>query len=202
MTRDRIGIFGGTFDPVHVGHLIIAAECLHVLGLQRVAFVPSGNPPHKPDQLLSAHADRLAMLELAIFERPNLVVDPIEFERPGPSFTVETLRELRKRDKESDFVFIMGADSLRELHLWRDPGGIIEQAEIAVARRPGVAIDLVDVERRVPGASARVHIVDVPLIGVSSSDIRRRVAAAEPISFQMPWKVETYIRERRLYCAV
>lgn len=201
MIRDRIGIFGGTFDPVHVGHLVIAAECLYVLGLRRVAFVPSANPPHKPNQQLSEPADRLAMLKLAIHERPQLAVDPIEFERPGPSFTVETLRELRKRDPNADFVFIMGADSLRELHLWRDPGGIIEQAEIAVARRPGVAIDLAEVDRQVPGASARVHIVDVPLIGVSSSDIRRRVSAGEPISFQIPWSVERYIRERKLYAS-
>jgi nicotinate-nucleotide adenylyltransferase len=200
--RDRIGIFGGTFDPVHVGHLVIATECLHVLGLKRVAFVPSGNPPHKPNQRLSAPANRLEMLTLAIHERPQLMVDPIEFERPGPSFTVDTLRELRRREPDSDFVFIMGADSLRELHLWRDPGGIIEQAELAVARRPGVAIDLAEVNRRVPGAAERVHIVDVPLIGVSSSDIRRRVGAGEPISFQMPWKVEMYIRERKLYCSV
>ena len=202
MIRDRIGIFGGTFDPIHVGHLVIATECLHVLGLQRVAFVPSASPPHKPNQFLSAPADRLAMLKLAIHERPQLFVDSIEFERPGPSFTVDTLRELRRRDPQSDFVFIMGADSLRELHLWRDPGGIVAQAELAVARRPGVAIDLAEVNRRVPGAAERVHVVDVPLIGVSSSDIRRRVGAGEPISFQMPWKVEMYIRERKLYCSV
>ncbi len=202
MTRLRIGIFGGTFDPVHVGHLVIATECLYVLGLDRVAFVPSANPPHKPGQLLSAPSDRLAMLNLAIYERTNLYVDPIEFDRPGPSFTVDTLRELRGRDADADFVFIMGADSLRELHLWRDPSGIVEQAEIAVARRPGVTIDLADVERRVPGASNRIRIVDVPLIGVSSSDIRRRVRASEPISFQMPWKVETYIRENGLYRSV
>jgi nicotinate-nucleotide adenylyltransferase len=200
--RDRIGIFGGTFDPIHVGHLVIATECLHVLGLQRVAFVPSASPPHKPNQFLSAPTDRLAMLKLAIHERPQLFVDSIEFERPGPSFTVDTLRELRRRDPESDFVFIMGADSLRELHLWRDPGGIVAQAELAVARRPGVAIDLAEVNRRVPGAAERVNVVDVPLIGVSSSDIRRRVVAGEPISFQMPWKVEMYIRERKLYCSV
>ena len=202
MIRDRIGIFGGTFDPVHVGHLVIAAECLHVLRLQRVSFVPSGSPPHKPDQPLSAPKDRLAMLTLAIHERPNILVDPIEFERPGPSFTVDTLRELRRRDPQSDYVFIMGADSLRELHLWRDPAGIIEQAEIAVARRPGIEIDLADVERRVPGAAARIRIVDVPLIGVSSSDIRRRIRAGEPIAFQLPWRVEQYIHERGLYCPV
>ena len=202
MIRDRVGIFGGTFDPVHMGHLVIAAECLHVLNLARVFFVPSGDPPHKPDQRLSAPQDRLAMLTLAIHERPNIMVDPIEFERPGPSFTVDTLRELRRRDDQAEFVFIMGADSLRELHLWKDPAGIVEQAEIAVARRPGVAIDLAGVEERVPGAAARVRIVDVPLIGVSSSDIRRRLRAGEPIAFQMPWRVEQYIRERGLYCPV
>ena len=202
MTRPRIGIFGGTFDPVHVGHLVIAAECLYALDLERVVFVPSANPPHKPDQKLSAPEDRLAMLELAIHARVDLTVDPIEFERPGPSFTVETLRAFRQRDAKSDFVFIMGADSLRELHAWRDPAGIVELAEIAVARRPGVAIDLTAVERRIPSAAGRVHIVDVPLMGVSSSDIRRRARAGEPISFQMPWKVECFIRERRLYSAV
>lgn len=199
MTKKRIGIFGGTFDPVHVGHLVIAAECLHSLPLDRVAFVPSASPPHKPGQKLSDPTDRLAMLELAIHERANFVVDPIEFERPGPSYTVETLRALRDRDPGVDHVFIMGADSLRELHLWRDPLGIVESAEIAVARRPGVEIDLNDVDRRLPGAANRIRIVDVPLIGVSSSDLRRRVRIGEPIAYQVPWRVEDYIARHCLY---
>lgn len=199
MGKERIGVFGGTFDPVHVGHLVIATECLHVLGLNRLAFVPSASPPHKPGQKLSSPADRFAMLKLAIHERANLTVDPIEFERPGPSFTVDTLRELHKRDPDSDLIFIMGADSLRELHLWRDPAGILEQAEVAVARRPGVDIDLAAVDQQIPGASERIRIVDVPLFGVSSSDIRRRVRAGEPIAFQLPWRVEEHIRGHCLY---
>ena len=202
MARERIGIFGGTFDPVHVGHLVIASECLHVLELDRLAFVPSASPPHKPDQKLSDSADRFAMLALAIHERPRLTVDSIEFEREGPSFTVDTLREYHRREPGADLIFIMGADSLRELHLWRDPAGILARAEVAVARRPGVAIDLDEVDARIPGASSRIRIVDVPLIGVSSSDIRRRVRADEPIAYQVPWRVEEYIRNHCLYKSV
>ncbi len=195
----RIGVFGGTFDPIHLGHLIIAEQCRHSLHLDAVWFVPAGDPPHKPDQALSPAAERVTMLELALAGRECFAIDFVDLERAGPSYTVDTLARLRLAHPDSEFAFIMGADSLMELHTWREPERIVALSEIAVARRPNVAIDETLAISRVPGLRGRLHIVDVPLIGISSRDLRRRVAAGEPIAFQVPDEVERHIRRQGLY---
>ncbi|CAA9574486.1 MAG: Nicotinate-nucleotide adenylyltransferase [uncultured Thermomicrobiales bacterium] len=195
----RIGILGGTFDPVHVGHLVAATELRHRLGLARVLFLPAGRPPHKPLQDLAPDADRLAMLELALAGEPGFSVEPFELGRRGPSYTADTLEALAPTLVPAEPVFLMGEDALRDLPTWHRPGRIVELARLGVATRPEVSVDLAVVVARVPAAAGRIDLVPVPQIGVSSRDLRRRVAAGEPIAYQVPPAVARYIADRDLY---
>lgn len=195
----RVGVFGGTFDPVHLGHLIVAVEIRHRLALDRLLFVPAGRPPHKAGLAISSDADRLAMLRLALADDPALELSTIDLDRSRPSFTVDLLAGLRRDLAPARLVFVMGEDSLRDLPRWHEPGRIAELAELAVALRPGAGVDLDAVYRAVPEARGRVHLVATPLIGISSTDLRRRVRSGEPIRHQVPAAVEAYIRDRGLY---
>jgi nicotinate-nucleotide adenylyltransferase len=195
----RIGVLGGTFDPVHLGHLVIATEMHYALELDCVLWIPAGDPPHKPEQRLTPEAHRVRMLELALQDRSHFTIDRIDLDRVGPSYTADTVAKLQARYPGDRIVFLMGEDSLRDLHLWREPERILEIAEIGAARRPDIHVELDRVYARLPGAKGRVTMVDVPLIGISSRDIRRRVAEGRPISFQVPAGVEDYIREHGLY---
>lgn len=195
----RIGVFGGTFDPIHVGHLVIVSELKHQLALDRVLIVPAGDPPHKPDQPLSPATHRVRMLEIALEGRDGFEIDTIDLDRPGPSYTKDTLAALQSRNPDDRLVFLMGEDSLRDLHSWREPERIVELAELGVGCRPGVEIDLDAVYERLPAARGRVTLVDVPLIEISSRDLRLRVATGAPIAFQVVPEVERYIDVYRLY---
>lgn len=197
--RQRIGIFGGTFDPIHVGHLIAAADLQAGLSLDMVLFVPAGRPPHKPEQAISENHHRLAMLELAVSGNPAFAIDTTDLDRVGPSFTVDLLGVLQQRLRPAELWFLMGEDSLRDLPSWRDPNGIARQARIGVARRPGVDVNLSSLLYAVPEARGRIDLVESPLIGISATDLRRRVSAGLPISYQVPIEVERYIRECGLY---
>ena len=197
--RPRVGLFGGTFDPVHHGHMIAAAELRFALKLDRVALVPNSSPPHKPGVPVSSAVHRLAMLRLAIQGVPWLELDPIELEREGPSYTVDTVSELASRYPSTTFVFLMGEDSLRDLPTWREPDRIVELAELGVATRPGVAVNLDDLYARIPGARGRVAVVEIPDVSIASRELRRRVAEGRPISFQVPRLVERYVIENQLY---
>ena len=195
----RVGVLGGTFDPVHLGHLIVAAELRHRLVLDRVIVAPAGRPPHKSAREVSDDAHRLAMLRLALAERPAFEVSAADMERDGPSYTADLLALLREELAPERFFFLMGNDSLRDLPTWHQPARIAELAELGVAARPGVLIDLEAIERAVPAVRGRVHLVPTPLIEIASRDIRRRVQQGEPITFQVPLAVERYIREHGLY---
>lgn len=195
----RIGVFGGTFDPVHLGHLVSASEMREACRLDQVWWVPAGSPPHKPGVAVSSDADRLAMLRLALEDDPGAVVSTADLGRAGPSYTVDLLRRIRAEQPDADLVFLMGGDSLRDLPTWHDPQGILEIATIAVARRPGVSVDLDAVCLAVPNAAGRTQIVDVPLIGISATDIRGRVRSGRTIRHLVPAAVEAYIRAKRLY---
>jgi nicotinate-nucleotide adenylyltransferase len=139
------------------------------------------------------------MLRLAIADHHTFAIDLVDLERMGPSYTADTLDRLQAEHPDTDFVFIMGADSLMELHTWYEPARILAHAEIAVARRPGVTIDCEMAYSRVPELRGRLHLVDIPMIGVSSRDLRHRVRTGHPIAFQVPAAVEKHIRDRRLY---
>jgi nicotinate-nucleotide adenylyltransferase len=198
-TTSRIGLLGGTFDPIHHGHLIAAAELRHALGLERVLLIPNAAPPHKPGVPVSSAEDRVAMLRLAIENVTWLAVDTIELERGGLSYTVDTLNSLNARLAPATLFFLMGEDSLRDLSTWKDPDAIVTLAHLGVATRPGVVVNLESVYRAVPRARGRVHLVQIPEIGIASRDIRQRVVDGRPITFQVPEAVERYIRQQRLY---
>ena len=195
----RIGVFGGTFDPPHVGHLIVAAELGHALDLDRVLFVPAGRPPHKTAAEVSNDNDRLAMVRLAVAGNPAFGVSTADVDRNGPSFTSDLLARLSAELAPASVVFLMGEDSLRDLPTWHEPARIAALAELGVARRPGVDVDLEAVLRAVPTARGRVHLVPMPPIGIASHDLRRRVRAGEPIRYLVPEAVEAYIAEHGLY---
>jgi nicotinate-nucleotide adenylyltransferase len=197
--RQRLGIFGGTFNPIHHGHLLLASELAFALRLSRVLFVPARRPPHKPDQEIAPDADRGEMVRLAIAADPRFALDLIEMDREGRSYTADTLEGLAAARPEAQLVFLMGEDSLRDLATWHDPERIVRHAILGVAARPRVDIDLAEVERVLPFTAGRVLLVTTPEVDISSSDIRRRVAEGRPIAYHVPPAVERYILDRGLY---
>lgn len=198
----RIGIMGGTFDPIHFGHLIIAEESRYRFQLERVLFIPAGNPPHKPDEPISNREDRFRMTELAIEGNPGFEMSDIEFKREGPSFTVDTLRELKTiYGEEASLFFITGADSILDIPKWYKPDEIVRLCTLIAAVRPGY--DLKDVEQKLPkNYLTNIEFLETPEIDISSTEIRRRVATGEPIKYLLPLAVENYIFSKGLYKAV
>lgn len=198
--KRRIGVLGGTFDPIHYGHLVAAQEAHDQLALERVLFVPAGHPPHKPDRAMTPARHRLRMVELAIAADPRFTLSRVDVERPGPSYTVDTLTLLRAEwGPETAFFFLIGSDSLVELPTWRQPRRIIELCELAVLPRPGVRVDLPRLEAQLPGLGDRLHRLTMPLLEISSHALRERVRAGRPITYLTPPPVEAYIREQGLY---
>ena len=184
------GVLGGSFDPVHHGHLIAADRAAEALGLDRVLFVPCAKQPLKPAGPVAAADDRRAMLALALAGHPHFVLEPMELERPGPSFTVDTLRALRGRAPYERLVLILGADAAVELPRWRAADEVARLAEVAVLTRPGVS----------EMASAFVrHYVATPAIEISASEIRARCLAGKSIRYLVPDAVAEYIARRGLY---
>ncbi len=202
----RIGIFGGTFDPPHLGHLAAAEWARDQLCLDRVVFVPAGTPPHKRDRARSAAEARLAMTRLAVRGQPGFVVSDLETRRRGPSFTVDTLRALAARDPRARWYLIVGEDNLAEFASWREPEAILELATLVVALRPRPASSARAASRHrttggVRGMSRRGVVVtlDNPGIDLSSSAIRARARAGHSIRYLVPAAVERYITRTRLY---
>jgi nicotinate-nucleotide adenylyltransferase len=195
----RIGVFGGTFDPVHVGHLLVATYALDTLNLDKLLFVPAGRPPHKPGQIVSLDADRWAMLELAIAGRPGFELSDADLVREGPSYTVDLLERLANSFDNDQLYFVIGADALRDFHMWHQPASIPALATIAVAGRPGVEVDIAAAVHLTPALRGRVVEIGIPLIDVSATTIRERVRDGRPIWYQTPQPVEQYIVEHGLY---
>ncbi len=184
------GLFGGSFDPVHHGHLIAAARAAEALGLDSVVFIPVAGQPLKHTGPVASGADRTAMLRLAVECEPRFAVDTQELERPAPSFTIDTLRAVRAARPGERLVLLLGADAAARLHEWRAAEEIPRHAEIAVLTRPGAA--------DVAGAYVK-HVVATPAIEISASDIRARVLAGKSIRWLLPEAVADYIKERGLY---
>jgi nicotinate-nucleotide adenylyltransferase len=195
----RLGIFGGTFDPVHHGHLIIADELRYRLKLDHVLFLPAGRPPHKTDQDVTANEHRVNMLESAIGQDPHLDISYVDIENDGLSYTADSMREHQRRHPESEITFLMGQDSYRDLPYWHRPGELVQIVRLGVALRPGVVVDTEHIMHRIPEVEGRVEFIDVPLIQIASSEIRRRVRAQEPIRYHVPALVDDYIRAHGLY---
>jgi nicotinate-nucleotide adenylyltransferase len=196
----RLGILGGTFDPIHHGHLVAAEEARRQLQLDQVLFVPTGIPPHKPRHPISPSFHRLRMIELATAGKPYLAISRVDVDRSGPCYTVDTLELLRAEwGPEPTFFFIEGADSLADISTWYQPQRLIALCELAVVERPGVELNLPQMETHLPGLTAHIHWVQMPRLEISSSDLRARVRVGWPISFLVPPAVEAYIQERGLY---
>jgi nicotinate-nucleotide adenylyltransferase len=199
----RLGILGGTFDPPHIGHLILAEETRLALALEQVLFVPAGAPWRKAGQELSPREHRLAMVRLAVDDNPHFAVSTLEIDRQGPSYTADTMAELREQSgRETELFFIMGADSLADFPHWHEPQRILELARLAVAERPepedvGLEEGLAEDLARAMGE--RVLWLRMPLIAISASAVRERVRQGLSIRYWVPTAVEEYIRRHGLY---
>jgi nicotinate-nucleotide adenylyltransferase len=195
----RIGIFGGTFDPPHIGHLIVAQDAMVALRLDAVRFIPAALPPHKRNTIdISPAALRLEMVREATSTDPRYSVDPLEIERGGASYTVDTLRALRERLPDAELVLLIGADQYAEFREWREPDEIVSLARVGVLARARARIE-VPAGARSAEESGRIHHVAVTRIDVSSTEIRRRVRSGEPIRYLVPQRVEAVIRREGLY---
>lgn len=199
----RIGIFGGTFDPVHFGHLILAELAREQGRLDEAWFVPAPRPPQKDGVAITRFDMRVEMLAIAIAGNSAFRVDEIEKERTGPSYTVDTLSELRRRHPQHAFSLLIGGDALADLPSWRDPRGIVTQAGLLVMARPGAALVSGEELRNKLGLACdsplSLEIVEAPLIDIASRDLRRRVSEGRTIRYLVPRGVEAYIHDKRLY---
>ena len=200
----RLGIFGGTFDPVHFGHLALAEECLAVAGLDEVWLVPAASPPHKGGKKLSRFDQRKEMLELAIAGNEKFKVEPMEADRPGPSFTIDTLEEIQKRKPNDELFLIIGGDSALEFSTWKDPAKIASLATIMVRIRPGVIMpteqEFISQLGKELGVQPKViFVAGPPYLDVSSSLLKERVSNNKSIRYLLPRAVEVYIQQKKLY---
>ncbi|PKQ28429.1 MAG: nicotinic acid mononucleotide adenylyltransferase [Candidatus Anoxymicrobium japonicum] len=192
---------GGTFDPIHIGHLMVAEEARFRFGLDRVIFVPSARPPHKADIPNSPPLDRKRMVELAINGNPFLEMSEIELDREGPSYTIDTLRELRRiNGEDAELYFIIGADAMSEILTWKEPEDVLAESEFIVATRPGCSLDrLRDALPAGADAMKSVYCMEIPALAISSTDIRSRVHDGRPFRYLVPDAVLEYIKANGLY---
>jgi len=199
----RVGIFGGTFNPIHIAHLIVASEVRWKARLDKVIFIPCSLPPHKEAVDLAGGEERMEMIRLAISGNPYFELSPIEVMRGGKSYTIDTLREIRSKMKPDDeLFFLLGYDMLVELQTWKEVDSILSICRLLAVKRPGYIIDS---SYWIPPGKEwwleRIDFFDIPEIGISSSEIRRRVRMGMPISYMVPKAVEDYIMEKGLYRA-
>ena len=196
----RLGVFGGTFDPVHYGHLLLAETCREELGLTELRFVPAGNPPHKPDASITDGHARADMLQLAVSGYPEFVVDRRELRRSGPSFTVDTLAEFSAEFPHAELYFMLGADSLRDIPSWRSPERIAELATIVAVNRPGLPLPTdQQVSEWVGPLAERVRVLRIPGTDLSATDLRQRVRNGKGLRFMTPRAVEAFIEQHAVY---
>lgn len=196
----RIGVFGGTFDPIHLGHLIVAETAREAARLDRVIFVPAGEPWHRGGSPAGGPEARLAMTRLATADNPHFEVSTVDLDRSGPTYTVDTLRILQDENPGSRLVFLLGADALAQIGIWHEPARIPELAEVVALSRPdSPAIGIASLEKVIPGAVEKIQHLEVPLIGISATEIRRRIREGLSIHYLVTPPVETYIHEQGLY---
>ena len=195
----NIGILGGTFDPIHIGHLVVAEEARIKLGFKEVLFVPAGQPWLKLDRNITPAVHRVEMVRRAIADNPHFKLCTVEVERPGPSYTVDTLTMLQKQlGSEASLFFILGRDTLAGLNSWKEPKKLVRLCRLVVAPRLG-SKDLKHLETEMPGLLDKVIQLDMPVIGVSSSGIRQRIAQGLSIRYLVPHEVEKYIIAQKIY---
>lgn len=199
-----LGVFGGTFDPIHVAHLAVAEAARDVLGLERVLFIPAGEPPHKLDRVISPADDRLAMLELAIADNPAFAASRMEIERPGPSYTIDTLvalaAEASAAGRPPRLALIISVEAFRELPTWHQPDRVLELATLVVAPRDGYPeAEAGFLERHFPGSAARAVFLDGPRMRLSASELRDWARTGRSLRYLVPDAVCRYIGDHALY---
>jgi nicotinate-nucleotide adenylyltransferase len=196
----RTGIFGGTFDPPHIAHLILAEEALAALQLERLLWVLTPVPPHKPEQHITPVEHRLDMLRAAIGDHPRFELCRVDIDRPPPHYAADSMELIRERHPDDLLVYLMGGDSLRDLYTWYAPGRFVSACDaIAVVRRPDVEVVTDTVAAQLPGIEPKLRFVDAPLLEISASKIRARVSEGRPFRYYLLPAVYEIIQERRLY---
>lgn len=196
--QQKIAIMGGTFDPVHYGHLVTAEAARCGFTLDKVVFVPSGRPPHKQERKISPAEHRLAMTQLAIATNPSFEVSRVEIDRPGFSYAVDTVAAFHERyGQEAEIYFITGADAILEILTWKNVDRLMEVCHFIAATRPG--FQLSDMENILPRFRGKIIFMEVPALAISSTDIRERVRRGRPIKYLLPEPVEEYIYQHGLY---
>jgi len=196
-----IGLFGGTFDPPHIGHLILAAEAYAQLGLDRLLWVLTANPPHKQEKSITPLEHRLEMVKLAIAADHRFELSRIEIDRQPPQYALDTVSTLARQNPGMDLTYLMGGDSLSELPTWHKPTRLVTALHsIGVMRRPGDRVDLPALEKIIPGLTAKVHYLDIPLIDIAAHEIRLRAEHGRPFRYFLLPAVFEYILEHNLYC--
>ena len=196
----RVGVFGGTFDPPHLGHLILAAEALYQLRLDRLLWVLTQDPPHKHGQMIRPWQARFDMVRLATSGDPAFEISRVDIDRPGPHFAVDTMGILSSQLPGVELFYLVGGDSLHDLPTWHQPRQFLQScAGLGVMRRPGDSINLDALEENLPGVADRVHFIVAPLLEISSSDIRGRIASGLPFRYYLTAAVYQFILETNLY---
>jgi len=197
----RIGIMGGTFDPLHYGHLVAAEMARYEFGLAKVVFVPSGSPPHKVGRKITPAEDRLEMVRLAVKDNPFFEVSTVEIQRKGYSYTVDTLRYMHELYPDHELFFITGTDAFREIFTWKDVESLLSLSHFIGASRPGFNPQefLEQLNEKYPEFLSHMHLFDVPALAISSTDIRLRVKEGKPIRYLLPEPVRLYIEKKGLY---
>lgn len=196
----RLGFLGGTFDPPHIGHLLLAETARQQLKLERVCFLPAGEPPHKQDEPVSPVAQRMRMTEMAIADNPHFALDAVDAERPAPHYTSTLLPLLHDRYPESEIWLLIGGDSLSELPAWHKPQEVLANCRLAALPRPGATISWEELEAALPGVREAVAMLDGPAVAVSSTRIREWAADGHSLRYLVAPEVRALIARERLYC--
>jgi nicotinate-nucleotide adenylyltransferase len=198
--RERVGIFGGTFDPPHIGHLILAAEARQQLDLDFVYFVLAADPPHKQDRKITPIDHRLQMLELALTNQDYFKISRVEIDRPGPHFALDSIKQFQKELPDSDLIYLIGGDSLRDLPTWHQPSKLVARINrIGVMRRPFTDLDLTSLTKKIPELEKKLEFINTPLLEISSREIRKKVVEGGHYRNYLPTDVYSYILANQLY---
>jgi nicotinate-nucleotide adenylyltransferase len=197
----KLGILGGTFDPIHLGHLLIAEMVRQFLQLERILFVPAGDPPHKQNINKTSAHHRMAMVKLSIDSNPHFELCPVDLERPGPHYSVDTVQliQLKYNISADDCFFIIGGDSLDTLPTWHNPHKLVTLCRLAVVHRPGYQPDVSALEMIIPGLTSRVSWVEGMVIGIAASDIRAKIGLKQSIRYLVTDETRIYIQQQQLY---